>query len=105
MGTGPQDHGNEFVAGAKVIIGKNNVIREIILYEDEGDIFLKMWYGSSIAKREKCKTYELSTIKNIPEFCKDIIMDIRSNKILYPKVEESVKLLRKAGYIVEKLKK
>ena len=28
LGTGPQDHGNEFVAGAKVIIGKNNVIRE-----------------------------------------------------------------------------
>lgn len=28
LGTGPQDHGNEFVPGAKVIIGKNNVIRE-----------------------------------------------------------------------------
>ena len=28
LGTGPQDHGNEFVEGAKVIIGKNNVIRE-----------------------------------------------------------------------------
>lgn len=89
----------------RIYDSKNNVIREILLYEDKDDIFLKMWYGSSIAKREKCKTYELSTIKNIPEFCKDIIMDIRSNKILYPKVEESVKLLRKAGYIVEKLEK
>ena len=89
----------------RIYDSKNNVIREILLYEDEGDIFLKLWYGSSIAKREKNKTYELSTIKNIPEFCKDIIMDIRSNKILYPKVEESVKLLRKAGYIVEKLEK
>lgn len=86
----------------RIYDSKNNVIREILLYEDEDDIFLKMWYGSSIAKRENCKTYELSTIKNIPEFCKDIIMDIRSNKILYPKVEESVKLLRQAGYIVEK---
>ncbi len=28
LGTGPQDHGNEFISGAKVIIGKNNVIRE-----------------------------------------------------------------------------
>lgn len=28
LGTGPQDHGNEFIPGAKVIIGKNNVIRE-----------------------------------------------------------------------------
>ncbi len=28
LGTGPQDHGNEFQPGAKVIIGKNNVIRE-----------------------------------------------------------------------------
>lgn len=28
LGAGPQDHGNEFVDGAKVIIGKNNVIRE-----------------------------------------------------------------------------
>ena len=28
LGTGPQDHGTEFVPGAKVIIGKNNVIRE-----------------------------------------------------------------------------
>ena len=28
LGTGPQDHGNEFLPGAKVIIGKNNVIRE-----------------------------------------------------------------------------
>jgi len=28
LGTGPQDQGNEFNAGAKVIIGKNNVIRE-----------------------------------------------------------------------------
>lgn len=36
---------------------------------------------------------------------KEIIMDIRSNKILYPKAEESVKLLRKAGYIVEKREK
>ena len=89
----------------RIYDSKNNVIREILLYEDEGDIFLKMWYGSSIAKRERSKTYELSTIKSIPEFCKDIIMDIRSNKILYPKVEESVKLLRKAGYIVEKLEK
>lgn len=89
----------------RIYDSKNNVIREILLYEDDGDIFLKMWYGSSIAKRENCKTYELSTIKNIPEFCKDVIMDIRSNKILYPKVEESVKLLRKAGYIVEKLEK
>ena len=89
----------------RIYDSKNNVIREILLYEDEGDIFLKLWYGSSIAKREKNQTYELSTIKNIPEFCKDIIMDIRSNKILYPKVEESVKLLRKAGYIVEKLEK
>lgn len=89
----------------RIYDSKNNVIREILLYEDEDDIFLKMWYGSSIAKRENCKTYELSTIKNIPEFCKDIIMDIRSNKILYPKVEESVKLLRQAGYIVEKLEK
>ena len=84
---------------------KDNVIREILLYEDAGDIFLKMWYGSSIDKIENFKTYELSTIKNIPVFCKDIIMDIRSNKILYPKVEESVKLLRKAGYIVEKSEK
>ena len=89
----------------RIYDSKNNVIREILLYEVEGDIFLKMWYGSSIAKRERSKTYELSTIKSIPEFCKDIIMDIRSNKILYPKVEESVKLLRKAGYIVEKLEK
>lgn len=70
----------------RIYDGKNNVIREIILYEDEGDIFLKMWYGSSIDKRENFKTYKLSTIKNIPVFCKDIIMDIRSNKILYPKV-------------------
>ncbi len=89
----------------RIYDSKNNVIREILLYEDEGDIFLKLWNGSSIAKRENCKTYELSTIKNISEFCKDIIMDIRSNKILYPKVEESIKLLRKAGYIVEKLEK
>ena len=89
----------------RIYDSKNRVIREILLYEDGGVIFLKMWYGSSIAKRENSKTYELSTIKNIPEFCKDIIMDIRSNKILYPKVEESVKLLRKAGYIVEKLEK
>lgn len=85
----------------RIYDSEDNVIREIILYEDEGDILLKMWYGSSIAKRENCKTYVLSTIKNIPVFCKDIIMDIRSNKILYPKVEESIKLLRKAGYIVE----
>lgn len=28
LGAGPQDHGNEFIEGAKVIIGKNNVIRE-----------------------------------------------------------------------------
>ena len=86
----------------RIYDSKDNVIREIMLYEDEGDIFLKMWYGSSISKRENYKTYKMSTIKNIPEFCKDVIMDIRSNKILYPKVEESVNLLRKAGYIVEK---
>ena len=76
----------------RIYDSKDNVIREIILYEGEGDIFLKMWG----------KTYELSSIKNISEFCKDIIMDIRSNKILYPKVEEAVKILRKTGYIVEK---
>ncbi len=70
----------------RIYDNKNNVIREIILYEDEGDILLKMWYGSSIDKRENFKIYKLSTIKNIPVFCKDIIMDIRSNKILYPKV-------------------
>lgn len=87
----------------RIYDSKDNVIREIMLYEDEGDIFLKMWYGSSIVKRERSKTYELSTIKNLPEFCKDIIIDIRSNKILYPKVEENVKLLRQAGYILEKL--
>ena len=85
----------------RIYDSKDNVIREIMLYEEKRDIFLKMWYGSSIAKRERSKTYEISTIKNIPEFCKDIIMDIRSNKILYPRVEESIKLLRKAGYIVE----
>ena len=85
----------------RIYDSKDNVIREIMLYEEKGDIFLKMWYGSSIAKRERSKTYELSTIKNLTEFCKDIIMDIRSNKILYPRVEESIKLLRKAGYIVE----
>lgn len=28
LGGGPQDHGNEFQPGAKLIIGKNNVIRE-----------------------------------------------------------------------------
>lgn len=28
LGTGPQDHGNEFQEGAKLIIGKRNVIRE-----------------------------------------------------------------------------
>lgn len=28
LGCGPQDHGNEFVEGAKLIIGKRNVIRE-----------------------------------------------------------------------------
>ena len=28
LGAGPQDHGNEFQEGAKVIIGKRNVIRE-----------------------------------------------------------------------------
>ncbi len=28
LGAGPQDHGNEFNEGIKVIIGKNNVIRE-----------------------------------------------------------------------------
>ena len=87
----------------RIYDSKDNVIREIMLYEDEGDIFLKMWYGSSIVKRERSKTYEISTIKNLTEFCKDIIMDIRSNKILYPKVEENVKLLRQAGYILEKL--
>ena len=87
----------------RIYDSKDNVIREILLYEDEGDIFLKMWYGSSISKRENYKTYAMSTIKNITEFCKDIIIDIRSNKILYPKVEENVKLLRQAGYILEKL--
>ena len=71
----------------RIYDSKDNVIREIMLYEEKGDIFLKMWYGSSIAKRENCKTYELSTIKNIPVYCKDIIMDIRSSEILYPKVE------------------
>ena len=86
----------------RIYDGKDNVIREIMLYEDEGDIFLKIWYGSSISKRENYKTYKMSTIKNITEFCKNVIMDIRSNKILYPKVEESVNLLRNAGYIVEK---
>lgn len=89
----------------RIYDSKDNVIREIMLYEDEGDILLKMWYGSSISKRENCKTYKLSLIKNIPVFCKDIIMDIRSNKILYPKVEESIKLFRKAGYIIEKSEK
>ena len=28
LGSGPQDHGNEFLEGAKLVIGKNNVIRE-----------------------------------------------------------------------------
>lgn len=28
LGTGPQDHGNEFLEGAKLVIGKRNVIRE-----------------------------------------------------------------------------
>ena len=28
LGTGPQDHGNEFQDGAKLVIGKRNVIRE-----------------------------------------------------------------------------
>ena len=28
LGSGPQDHGNEFLEGAKLIIGKRNVIRE-----------------------------------------------------------------------------
>lgn len=28
MGTGPQDHGNEFQDDAKLVIGKRNVIRE-----------------------------------------------------------------------------
>ena len=28
LGTGPQDHGNEFQEGAKLVIGKRNVIRE-----------------------------------------------------------------------------
>ena len=70
----------------RIYDSKDNVIREIMLYEDEGDMFLKMWYGSSIDKRENYNTYRLCTIKNIPAFCKDIIMDIRSNKILYPKV-------------------
>lgn len=74
----------------RIYDSKNEVIREILLYKDEGDIFLKIWYGSSIAKRENCKIYELSTIKNISEFCKDIIIDIRSNKILYPKVFNSL---------------
>lgn len=95
----------------KILDREDDVVREIMLYEDEGDIFLKMWYGSSIRKSEHAKTFELSTIKNIPEFCKDIIMDIRSHKVLYPKtrgyikpnVEESVKLLKKAGYLVEKV--
>ena len=87
----------------RIYDSKDDVIREIMLYEDEGDIFLKMWYGSSISKRENYKTYAMSTIKNITEFCKDIIIDIRSNKIIYPKVEENVKLLRQAGYILEKM--
>lgn len=97
----------------RILDREDDVARELLFYEDEGDIYLKMWYGSSIRKSEHAKTYELSTIKNIPEFCKDIIMDIRSHKILYPKtsgyikpkVEESIKLLRKAGYLVERLEK
>ena len=28
LGSGPQDHGNEFLEGAKLVIGKRNVIRE-----------------------------------------------------------------------------
>lgn len=28
LGTGPQDHGNEFQEGAKLVVGKRNVIRE-----------------------------------------------------------------------------
>ena len=28
LGSGPQDHGNEFLEGMKLIIGKNNIIRE-----------------------------------------------------------------------------
>ena len=35
LGTGPQDHGNEFVSGAKVIIGKNNVIRENVTISEQ----------------------------------------------------------------------
>ena len=96
----------------KIMDREDDVARELLFYEDEGDIYLKMWYGSSIRKSEHAKTYQLSTIKNIPEFCKDIIMDIRSHKILYPKtrgyikpnVEESVKILKKAGYLVESKK-